>query len=867
VTTARERWEHARGLFDTARALPPARRSAFLDDACPDAELRAEVDALLRAHAALQSGAGTEFLQNLDAGRASALLASTGPAETDLDDLSPGEILGRYHIVRRLGRGGMGVVYLAHDPRLDRPAALKLLPRYLSLDETARRRFEDEARAASSLDHPRLATVFEIGDAPDGRVFIAMAFYDGETLRDELERGSLPIPRSVALASQVAEGLAAAHRRGIVHRDVKPGNVIVTPDGAATLVDFGIAKVAGSALTQTGSTPGTVNYMSPEQTRGGDIDARADVWALGATLYEMLAGRRPFCADSQDAVIYAIRHDPPDPLDRVRPGVPPELARVVSRCLEKEPDRRYRDAGALFDALRALGPDGAARPRRAWNSAAVFSGALALLAALLVGAVALWPALRQHDAAPDAAAASPFVERRLAVLPLADESPDPQDDYFAAAVTDELISALSGLPGLRVIAHASVAPYQVADRSIAEIGRELGVGVVLSGRVGKSAERVRLSVALVDIANQQPLWAGDYDAKVAEVPAIQHEIGERVAAALGLDARDDTPRRPIERGPEAAPAYVEYLKGRYYLGKHDVQSFGAARNHFQRALDLDPTFALAWSGLADAFVYLASVMGLASSEAYPRARAAAEQALALDPDLAEAHAALGMALAVHYWDPDAAERHFRSAIELDPSSARAHGAYARYLRNRARFDEALAAVGRAQALDPLSAFPHIEEAIIFYMAGRYHEATAKGQRLLAARPDLAMAHHGIALNYAQLGRYDDALAALDRMDQEVEHVNTLAIRGVVFALAGREGDARQTLARLDELGAEQPVSAFHRAAIHVSLGEHDVALDLLEEGARERASYLDLLGVEPIFAPLRHGARFRELLTQIGVQR
>jgi tetratricopeptide (TPR) repeat protein len=755
MTPAHERWEHVRALFEAVRMLPRARRAAFLDDACQDVELRAEVDALLRAHAALESGAGKEFLQNLDAGRVAALLASTEAAETDLDDLSPGAMLGRYRIVRRLGRGGMGVVYLAHDPRLDRPAALKLLPRHLSLDETARRRFEEEARAASSLDHPHLATVYEIADAPDGRVFIAMAFYDGETLREEIERGPLPIARAVALTGQLADALAAAHRLGIVHRDVKPGNVIVTRDGAATLVDFGVAKMAGSALTQTGATPGTVAYMSPEQTRGGAIDARADVWSLGVMLYEMLSGRRPFHADGEGAVIYAIRHDDPEPLDRVRPGVSQELARVVSRCLRKSPDRRYRDAGALLAALRALSPDGAERRGRAWHSAAVFSGAIALLAALSVGAVMIY---------------------------------------------------------------------------------------------------------------QDRLWAEDYGADVAEVPAVQHAIGERLTAALGLDARGAAPRRPVERGPEAAPAYVEYRKGRYYLGKHDVQSFGAARDLFQRALDLDPTFAPAWGGLASAFVHLASVMGLESSEAYPRARAAAEEALALDPDLASAHTALGTALAVHYWDPDAAERHFRQAIVLDPSSAWAFGAYARHLRNQARFDEALAAVGRAQDLDSLSAFPHIEEAIIHYMAGRHHEAIAKSRRLLAARPDLVMAHHGIALNYAQLGKYDDALAALDRIDREGEHVNTLAIRGVVFALAGREADARRALARLDDFAAAQPVSSFHRAAIHVSLGDHDVALELLEDGERERASYLHLLGVEPIFAPLRSNPRFLALLTRIGLQ-
>jgi len=863
MSASSERWERLRALFDEARALPAGSRAAFLDAECTDNGLRAEVDALLRAYAALEGGAEVGFLE-LDAHRAATLLTPDGAVLAG-EDPGPGDTLGRYRIERRLAHGGMGVVYLAYDARLDRPAALKLLPRHLSLDAAARRRFEEEARAASALDHPHIATVYDIGDAPDGRVFIAMAYYEGETLREEIERGPLPLPRALSLATQIADALAAAHRRGIVHRDVKPGNVIVTPDGVAKLVDFGIAKVSGSALTQPGATPGTVAYMSPEQTRGDEVDARTDLWALGVILYEMLTGERPFQGDQNDAVIFAIRHDESEPPNRIRPDVPPAVASVVARCLEKVPDRRYRDATGLLGALRALGPTGSARSQPGSGTAAARFGMVGLLVLVLAGIV-FWPAWRAGDAPTEEATVASLAERRLAVLPLMNESPDPEDAYFSDALTDELVSSLSRLPRLRVIAHPSVPSSQDSDASMAHSGRALGAGALLTGRLRKSGDRVHLSLTLVEVASQEQLWTGDYDVHVGQMPALQRVIGEAMATALGLEPRVGAPRRLAHRTPESEATYVEYLKGRYFLGRHDVPSFASARDHFQRALDFDPTFAPAWSGLADAFVHLASIMGLSASEAYPRARAAAERALALDPELADAHAALATALAIHYWDRDAAERHFRRAIELDPSSARGYGAYAQHLRNLGRFDEALVAVGMAQELDPLSAFPHIEEAIILYMAGRHHEAIDKGQRLLAASPDLVLAHNGLALNYAQQGRYDEALAALDRTDRESEQVNTLAIRGVVLAMAGHGVEARRVLDRLDELARDQPVSVFHHASIYVSLGEHDAALALLEEGARERASYLQLLKVEPIFAPLRPDPRFRELLRRVGVE-
>jgi eukaryotic-like serine/threonine-protein kinase len=863
----RDRWEKARALFDGARALPVGQRIPFLEARCDDEVLRAEVEALLRAHEALEGNDQAGFLQ-LDPDRAAALLdpGRAGRPVSDSGGPAPGEILGRYRVERRLARGGMGVVYLAHDSRLDRPAALKLLPRHLSRDEMARRRFEDEARAASALDHPNIATVYEIGDGPDGRVFIAMAYYEGDTLQEEIDRGPLPVSRAVSLATQVADALAAAHRRGMVHRDVKPGNVLVTPEGVPKLLDFGIAKFSAEGLTRTGVRPGTVAYMSPEQTRGGPVDPRADVWALGATLYEMLAGRRPFPAERGDAAIFAIRHDEPEPIEQVRPDVPEETARVVARCLHKDPDRRYGDAAELFEALRGMGPG--ASVRRGVGSRRLRAQPLAggaLLALLLAGA-ALWATWSPREVATVEPASSLWPEQRLAVLPLVDESPDPEDAYFSGALTEELIANLSVLPGLQVIASASVAPFEDTERGMSEIGLELGVGTLLSGRLRKTDERVALSLVLLAVPGEDRLWSGDFDADVADLPALLREVGRHVRGALRVEAPGDPPGRSMTQAPGSPPAYVEYLKGRYFLGKHDVPSFALARDHFQRALDLDPTFARAWSGLAEAFVHLASVMGLSAGEAYPRAREAADRALALDPDLAEAHAALGVALAVYFWDSEAAERHFLRAIELDPSSAWAHGAYARHLRNRGRFDEALASAVRAQELDPLSAFPHIEEAIVHYVAGRHHEAIAKGQRLLAAAPDLVLAHNGLALNYAQLGRYDEALAALDRTDLHGENVNTLAIRGVVFARAGRHADARGVLARLEAIADGQPVSLFHHATIHASLGEHDLALDLLEEGARERASYLGLLKVEPIFAPLRSDPRFHDLLRRVGLQ-
>jgi TolB-like protein/DNA-binding SARP family transcriptional activator/Flp pilus assembly protein TadD len=544
-----------------------------------------------------------------------------------------------------------------------------------------------------------------------------------------------------------------------------------------------------------------------------------------------------------------------EPLDTAEPSL--ELA-----------SSGHPDLAASADEQRATrgGADHAPSHRLRQKRRLLFGGIAALIVALLAVPF-LWPRMYATDAAPEPRAdAGSLAGSRLAVLPLANYSPDPADGYFADGMTEELISRLSRLHALRVIARTSVTPYKGNDKGIAEIGRELNVGTVLEGSVRKIGDQVRIAVQLIDPESQEHLWSEVYDAELADVLAVQREIAERVAEALQLEMRAREQHQLADRGTEHADAYTEYLKGRYFLGKLDAVSFRNARDHFQQALDLDPAFAQAWSGLADAYEHLSSVSALHADQAYPRARAAAERALELDPALADAHASLAMALSMYYRNSEAAERHFRRAIELDPSYARARRMYASHLRNLGRFDEALAEVRQAQELDPLSAFPRLEEGIILYVARRHDAAIAQSRRLLDTAPGSAHPYLLLALAYAQREQYEEALAALRQADPRGNQPDAHGIRGYIYAQTGRRNDALQMLDTLDQLALEQPVSAFHRAPIHVGLGEHDRAIDVLEQAADERIGLIRLLKVEPIFDPVRSQPRFQALLEKVGLE-
>jgi tetratricopeptide (TPR) repeat protein len=572
VVTAADRWARVGALFDAARALPPAARRALLD-ACRDDELRLEVEALLDADQRVVSGSAGAFLERLDPGRTAALLKSAG---TD-DDVAAGEAIGRYRVVRRLGRGGMGVVYLAHDPRLDRMVALKLLPTHLSTDPAARSRLEQEARAASALDHPNIVTVYEIADAADGRVFIAMALCEGPTLREELDDGVLPVARVVELAAQIADGLGSAHARGVVHRDVKPRNIIVTGNGTARIVDFGVATTRADGAAGNGLTPGTLAYMSPEQTRGGAPDARSDVWSLGVLLYEMLAGRRPFDADDEPRLIRAIRNDDPEPLAGLRPDAPAGLCRLVERCLSRDPAQRPADGRAVATELRALRERSQTRRRRV----AAVTGTVFILAAIAVGLRA-------------AAAAEPRLEpRRVAVAPVENRTGAAELDELAGMATDWMEL---GLLQTGVIEVVSLSPYGIggaggeagaAPRTLARSG---GARLLLAASLYRQDGAAWLQARVIDVTNGRVVQSVEPVAAAldARMDAVE-ELRRRVQSALNAQLDTQLTHVAAVSQPPRLEAYREYRTGR---DRHASRDLAGALSHFQRAAALDSTFML-----------------------------------------------------------------------------------------------------------------------------------------------------------------------------------------------------------------------------------------------------------------------------------
>jgi TolB-like protein len=572
--TAAECWARAGALFEAARGLPLDARRALLDD-YPDRELRAQIETLLQAHDRMEGGSAGTFLERLDPRRAAPLLYG---ADAD-EDIVPGALVGRYRVLRRLGSGGMGVVYLAHDPRLDRNVALKLLPPHRSTDPVARRRFEQEARAASALDHPNIVTVHEIGDAPDGRFFIAMALCEGPTLRETLDAKMLPVARAVAFATQIADGLGAAHGRGVVHRDVKPRNIIITPGGVPRIVDFGVATTrAGDAAGDAagaGPTPGTLAYMSPEQTGGETVDARTDVWALGVLLYEMLAGRRPFDGDDAQRLAHAIRHEDPEPLRRLRPDAPAALCRIVDRCLSRDLGQRPADANVVAAELRALGVQSAARRTRV----TMVAGVALAIAGAAVG-------LRAMNGA------QPRLEpRRVAVAPFENRSGAPDLDGLASMATEWVTH---GLWQTGVIQVVPLAPYgatgEEAGSSPRTVARDAGARLLLTASLYRQQGVARLQAHVIDVADGSVVESIEpVNAPIDAPLEATEELRRRVQSVL--NARLDTQLTHVAAAarPPTLEAYREYLAGR---DRHAARDLTAALTHFQRAAALDSTFLL-----------------------------------------------------------------------------------------------------------------------------------------------------------------------------------------------------------------------------------------------------------------------------------
>ncbi len=670
--------------------------------------------------------------------------------------LSVGDQVGRYEILEHLGGGGMGVVYKARDLRLKRTVALKFLPPEWSRDPGARERFMREARAASALDHPNICTVYEVDETEEGRLFIAMAFCEGETLKKRIERGPLPIGEAVILAIQIAEGLQRAHEEGIVHRDIKPANVIVTERGEVRIVDFGLAKLAGEfGLTQAGATVGTPQYMSPEQARGEDIGPATDIWSLGVVLFELAAGVVPFRGESSDAVINSIRHDPPPRLCDLRPDGPPMLERIVGQTLEKEPAKRYASIEGMINDLRSLEvalSEGSEKTEilRADSSTRrrlVVAVPIAGIALLAVVALLLW----QVRTTPSPAPADEGL-KRIVVLPFENLGP-PEDEYFAAGMTEEITSRLAAVSGLQVISRTSARAYAGTTKKIREIGQELDVGYVVEGTVrwnrgAAGLGRVRITPQLIRVADDSHLWSERYDRLLEDVFAIQSDIASQVIDRLQTTLLEPELRAIEARPTENMEAYQAYLLAvQYWWSGEREQNARMMVEVLERAVKLDPEFAPAHALLSQAHAQFYHYRYDFTDERREKARRSAERALELQPELAEAHLALGF---YQYWchrDYDAALAEIVIAEQGRPNDADVLTLKWAVFRRMARWQEALDTLERAAKLDPRGYLTLYEWGATLTAVRQYARAEERLNRAIAVAPDWPDAYYYAALNY------------------------------------------------------------------------------------------------------------------------
>jgi serine/threonine protein kinase/TolB-like protein/tetratricopeptide (TPR) repeat protein len=801
-----------------------------------------------------------------------------------------GSELGSYRLIEQIGAGGMGVVFRAHDNRLDRDVAIKLLPDSSFGDPAARARLLREARTASRLNHPHICTVYEVAEAvplAEGRpasgpaaLFIAMELVLGATLAARLARGALAPAEVARIGLQLADALGHAHAQGVVHRDLKSANIMLTPEGRAKVLDFGLAKrvrgteegEAATSATPTATMPGTLTgtlaYMSPEQLRGQAADSRSAVWALGVVLHEMASGALPFQGQTGYAVSSAILNDPPAPLPA---AVPDGLRAVIRRCLSKDPAGRYADGGAVQAALESLPADSGGRPtdrRPGRVSRLILVLSVFGLAALTVAALAmfgstagsLWPK-------PATVAGTPVMTGpvRLAVLPFANLTGDSAQEYFSDGFTEELITRLGRLrpERLSVIGRASAMRYKKAGTRVDQVGRELDVSHVLEGSVRREAGLVRITARLVRVHDETEQWGASYERDVASILAVQHEVTEGVARALAVTLVPGDPARVSKARAVLPQAYEHYQLGRFRFAERTVPSLKAALDHFERAVALDPGFALAYAGLADVQVLLPFFSADESpARGRARAEAAANRALALDPSLGEAHATLAL-VRMYGFDWDGSDAQFRRALDLVPGYASAHQWYADMLARRARYEEALAQIRQALALDPLSSIINQDLGYVLMLAGQQDAAIRQYKRTVELDPSFSTTWMVLAIATLDAGRFEDAASALSRW-AEVSGQDPAVIRRIADAAAtyARTGKPQRLPAGVDMAAAIPPYAHAH---IYMALGQKDLALAILVRAFEQGTFSVLASALHPAFDPLRGDRRFRALIDRTGL--
>jgi TolB-like protein/Tfp pilus assembly protein PilF len=725
-----------------------------------------------------------------------------------------GSRLGPYEILGPLGVGGMGEVYRGRDTRLMRDVALKVLPERLTHNLDALARFEREARMVASLSHPHILALYDVGRDADVR-YAVMELLEGETLRNKLA-SPIPVPQILEWALQTAGGLAAAHEKGVVHRDLKPENLFVSRDGSIKILDFGLAKAdvpapiggdsPASLATLPGAIVGTLGYMAPEQVRGDATDHRADIFAFGVVLYEILSGSRPFRGATPSDLLASILRDQPRPLA----DAPPALSRIVERCLEKRPERRFQSARDLAFALKEV-----ERELPASGGGRIGSGQEAR------------SAVREASYSPRPVSAP---AKSVAVLPFRNLSGGSETDYFCEGITEDILGALARTEGLHVAARTSSFAFRGKDEDVRKIGSQLGVATVLEGSVRLVGHRLRLTAQLVDVATGFHLWSERLDRTLEDVFAVQDEVASAIAQTLKV--------KLLSRagGTRDVEAYDLFLKGRYYLGRRCITD---AIPPLQRAVERDPTFVSARTELADAYAMKGFYGGLDTRDAYKRAREAAEEARRLEPQSSDVHLTLGILEHYYGWDLDAEERHLKQAYERDPQSAAPLSWLALCLASVPRLPEAMDAAGRALELEPHAANFWCTLGWVHYHAGAYDEAAREQARAVSLDPHALFPAWSLGVTHLARGAHDEAIETLTTaLAVGGRQSDTLSLLGAAYAEAGREAEARRVLAELEERSAREYVAPLFFAQVQAPLGDLDSAFGSLEEGVRHRNAFL-----------------------------
>ncbi|MFN2509978.1 MAG: protein kinase [Pyrinomonadaceae bacterium] len=904
-----EQWQQVKELFEAALDHRPAERPAFLAQAFGgDEVLKQEVESLLEAHD------GDPSFMNTAVGN---LVPGAEPV------LKAGQHFGPYEEIAPLSEGGMGQVYQALDTRLGRKVALKLLPSIYTTDPERLRRFRQEARAASALNHPNIVTVHEIGQI-DSVHFIATEFVEGRTLREQMVNTRMTVGEVLDIGAQIASALQAAHEAGIVHRDVKPENIMLRPDGFVKVLDFGLAKLASKQAVLTPRTPtgspiktnpgvimGTTAYMSPEQARGADVDGGTDIWSSGVVLYEMVAGRAPFRGETPSHVIVSILEREPAPLS-LEVEVPAELERIISKALCKQRAERYQTAGDMaldlkqlkeeltvesrlnqfrgtsdadiretatesdgrvalktVDPLAANIPDVATSRLtssaeyngiRRHRGSAIFASTIALI---LVASLVYFSNVKSRPAE------SNLQIKSIAVLPLKNLSGDAAQEYFTDGMTEAMINELAKIGALRVISRQSTMRYKDARKTTPEIARELNVDAIVDGSVSRSGDRVRITAQLIRAATDEHLWAESYERDLHDIMALQGEIARGIAGKIKMKLTPQEQERLAHTPPVNPAAHEAYLKGRYSLnqaidtpeGDASERLHRKSTEYFEQAVKFDPGYAIAYSGLARSYHWLASS---GFQEFYPKAKEAALKALALDDSLAEAHGALAFTIWRHEWDFAGAEREFRKADGLAPNSSSIHG-YAHFLSTIGRHDEAIRKIKLAEHHDPLTLFLKIDVGWIYVNARQYDNAIAQFQNVLDLDPVSFSAHQGLGAAYVLKGMHAEGIAEFQTALKLSGRVPDRLNLAWANAMAGRRSEAIQIVNNLKDLQKRKWIPHLRLAKVYGALGEKDLGMAQMEMAYAKHSDGLLWLKVDPELDGLRADPRFTVLMHRVGL--